>query len=194
MFLMIDNYDSFVYNLVRYLEELNEEVVVFRNDAITLSDIERLKPEGIILSPGPKRPEDGGICLDIIHRFQGLIPILGICLGHQIIGHVYGAKVIEGEAPVHGKVHEVHHKEEGLFHGLPSPFRATRYHSLVVSPKGLLSCLSVTCRTSDGTIMGIRHRTLPVEGVQFHPEAELTQYGHELLSNFIKGCRRHNGC
>ena len=187
--MMIDNYDSFVYNLVRYIRELNEEVVVKRNDRVTLDEIEDLKPEGIIISPGPKRPEDAGISEAIVRTFGGRIPILGICLGHQVIGHVFGSEIQEGTVPVHGKVHPVYHRESGLFAGLPVPFNVTRYHSLVVSPKDLPFCLEVTCRTEDGVIMGIRHKDYLIEGVQFHPEAELTEYGHELLRNFIRMSR-----
>ncbi len=189
MFLMIDNYDSFVYNLVRYMEELSEEVMIRRNDDITLEEIVQIQPEGIILSPGPKRPEDAGISEAIVERFKSSIPILGICLGHQVIGHVFGASIIEGAEPVHGKVHPVYHKQTGLYQGLAMPFSATRYHSLIIDPLTLGEELEVTSHTEDGVIMGIKHKEYPVEGVQFHPEAELTAYGHELLRNFIKRCR-----
>lgn len=186
MFLMIDNYDSFVYNLVRYIQELNEEIVVRRNDRITIEEIEAMNPEGIILSPGPKRPEDAGISEAILAHFKDKKPILGICLGHQVIGHVFGGRICCGEAPVHGQVHKIHHREEGLFAGLPTPFNGTRYHSLIVDRAGLPDCLEITAETGDGVIMGLRHRTYPIFGVQFHPEAELTEYGHELLRNFIE--------
>ncbi len=189
MFLMIDNYDSFVYNLVRYVRELNEEIVVERNDHITIEAIEGLKPEGIIISPGPKRPEDAGISASIVEHFKGLIPILGICLGHQVIGHVFGASIVQGKAPVHGKIHPVYHRETGLYKGIPVPFNATRYHSLVIDPESIGDALEITSQTEDGTIMGIRHKNYAIEGVQFHPEAELTEYGHVLLKNFIKRCR-----
>lgn len=190
MFLMIDNYDSFVYNLVRYVQELNEDIIVKRNDAITLNEIKAMAPEGIIISPGPKRPEDAGICEAVVENFQGKIPILGICLGHQVIGHVFGAKIIEGRVPVHGKVHPVFHRENGLFKGIPMPFNVTRYHSLVIDPESIGDQLEVTSQTEDGVIMGIRHKKYLIEGVQFHPEAELTEYGHELLRNFVKMCRK----
>lgn len=189
MFLMIDNYDSFVYNLVRYFQELNEEIILRRNDEITIEEIEAMKPEGIIISPGPKRPEDAGLSEEIVRHFRGRLPILGICLGHQVIGHVFGADIICGKAPVHGKVHKVFHREEGLFTGLPLPFNATRYHSLIVDANTLPDCLEVTSETEDGVIMGLRHRTYPIYGVQFHPEAELTEYGHEFLMNFLQLCR-----
>lgn len=189
MFLMIDNYDSFVYNLVRYIEELSEEIIIRRNDEVTLKEIKKLKPEGIIISPGPKRPQDAGISIDIIKQFAGEIPILGICLGHQVIGHVYGAKIIEGKEPVHGKVSPIFHNKQGLYKGLSLPFYATRYHSLIIDPTTITDELEITSRTEDGTIMGIRHSRFSVEGVQFHPEAELTEYGHDLLRNFVKTCR-----
>lgn len=189
MFLMIDNYDSFVYNLVRYIQELNEEIIVKRNDKITIEDIEKLAPEGIIISPGPKRPEDAGISEEIVRHFAGRLPILGICLGHQVIGHVFGAGIIEGAEPVHGKVYPVFHRGIGLFAGLPAPFNVTRYHSLVIDDKNCPECLEVTCRTEDGVIMGVGHKKYLIQGVQFHPEAELTEYGHELLRNFIRMCR-----
>lgn len=189
MFLMIDNYDSFVYNLVRYVKELSEDIIVRRNDAITLEEIERMKPEGIIISPGPKRPEDAGMSEEIVKHFAGLIPILGICLGHQVIGHVFGATIVEGSQPVHGKVHPIYHNEKGLYRNITMPFNATRYHSLVIEPSSVPKDLIVTSKTVDGVIMGIRHKTLDVEGVQFHPEAELTEYGHELLKNFVRRCR-----
>lgn len=190
MFLMIDNYDSFVYNLVRYVKELSEEIIVRRNDEITLEEIRRMKPEGIIISPGPKRPEDAGISLDIVTELAQEIPILGICLGHQVIGHVYGARIVEGSEPVHGKVFRIQHHGKGLYRNLSLPFDATRYHSLVVDSASVPDCLKVTSRTEDGVIMGIAHKEYPVEGVQFHPEAELTEYGHELLRNFVRRCRQ----
>lgn len=193
MFLMIDNYDSFVYNLVRYIQELNEEIVLRRNDEITFEEIETLNPEGIILSPGPKRPEDAGISEEIVRRYAGVYPILGICLGHQVIGHVFGGNIVCGEEPTHGKVHPVFHKETGLFEGIPVPFKATRYHSLIIEGESLPACLEITSKTEDGVIMGIRHKEYLIEGVQFHPEAELTEYGHELLGNFIALCRKRTG-
>lgn len=189
MFLIIDNYDSFVYNLARYFEELNEEIIVVRNDKITIDEIKNLNPDGIIISPGPKSPEDSGICLDIIDNFKGSIPILGVCLGHQCIGHYFGAKITKGKEPVHGKVFSIKHNGEGLFSNLKSPINVTRYHSLIVDKVNLPSTLEITSQTEDGVIMGIRHKEYLIEGVQFHPEAELTEYGHEMLKNFIKQSR-----
>ncbi len=189
MFLMIDNYDSFVYNLVRYVKELNEEVITRRNDDITIAEIRKLNPRGIIISPGPKRPEDAGLSEDIVRELGGDYPILGICLGHQVIGHVFGGTIVEGLEPVHGKVHPIYHHEKDLYNGIPMPFNATRYHSLIVEETTLPSCLEVTSRTKEGTIMGLRHKEYPIEGVQFHPEAELTEYGHELLRNFVHRCQ-----
>lgn len=190
MFLMIDNYDSFVYNLVRYLEELNENVLVKRNDEITIEEIKRLKPEGIILSPGPKAPKDVTFCLDIIDKFKGEIPILGICLGHQCIGHYFNGKVEKGNYPIHGKVSQIVHDGQGVFMGVKNPLNVTRYHSLVVKKDDLPESLIVTSETDDGVIMGIRHRDYHIEGVQFHPEAELTEQGHDILRNFIENCRK----
>jgi para-aminobenzoate synthetase component II len=192
MFLMIDNYDSFVYNLVRYLEELGEEVLVFRNDRITLGEIESLKLEGIIISPGPKTPEKAGLSLEIINSFKGRVPILGICLGHQAIGHAFGASIIKGNEPVHGKLSLVKHDEKGVFKGIKNPLKVTRYHSLIVNREGLPDCLEISCETEDGVIMGLRHKEFPLEGVQFHPEAELTECGHHILKNFIQSCRKRS--
>ncbi len=193
MFLMIDNYDSFVYNLVRYLEELEEEVAVFRNDSLTLEDIERMQPEGIIISPGPKSPEQSGICVDVIREFGGRIPILGICLGHQSMAYAYGGRIVNGAEPVHGKVFDVFHDGTGVFRGLKNPIKVTRYHSLVVDKETLPECLRITSETADGVIMGLRHRDYLVEGVQFHPEAELTECGHEMLRNFLEEAKAHSG-
>lgn len=192
MFLMIDNYDSFVYNLVRYFEELNQEILIFRNDNITLEQIAKLSPTAIIISPGPKSPKESGICIDIIKEFGGKIPILGICLGHQTIGYVYGANVICGKEPVHGKISQVTHDNKGIFNGIKNPLNVTRYHSLVLDPSTLPDCLEVTAFTIDGVIMGIRHKEYLIEGVQFHPEAELTECGHDLLKNFINQCREYS--
>jgi para-aminobenzoate synthetase component 2 len=190
MFLMIDNYDSFVYNLVRYLEELNQEVLVCRNNQLTLDDVWRLRPEGIIISPGPKSPKEAGMSLSIISEFQKHIPILGICLGHQSIGHVFGANIIRGKEPVHGKVCTVKHDNNGIFSGIKNPLKVTRYHSLIIDKYTLPEWIKVTCETEDGVIMGIRHKLYNIEGVQFHPEAELTECGHDMLSNFIKSCKK----
>jgi para-aminobenzoate synthetase component 2 len=189
---MIDNYDSFVYNLVRYFEELGEEILVYRNNKISLDDIERINPEGIIISPGPKSPEDAGICMEIVEVFKESIPILGICLGHQTIGKVFGGKIIQGLEPVHGKVCEVVHSGKYMFKNIVSPMKVTRYHSLVIERESLPEVLEITSETEDGVIMGIRHKHYLIEGVQFHPEAELTEYGHEILKNFIDEVRIQN--
>lgn len=191
MILMIDNYDSFTYNLVHYLEQMDQEVVVKRNDKITLDEISLLNPSVIVLSPGPCTPNESGICLAVVDRFAGKIPILGICLGHQIIAQYYGASVIEADEPIHGKVFEISHDGRGVFIGLKSPLKVTRYHSLTVDVKTLPDCLEITSQTEDGLIMGLRHKTYDIESVQFHPEAVLTEYGKEMLSNFItKGVQR----
>ncbi len=192
MYYMIDNYDSFVYNLSSYFLENGQEILVRRADAVSLEEIHNLHPEGIILSPGPKRPQDATISHDVLNTFQGKIPILGVCLGHQLIGYHYGAQVCKGPSPIHGKTSLVHHDNAGLFLNLPNTFRVTRYHSLIVSETDFPSSLKITARSEDGVIMGIAHRYLPVYGVQFHPEAVLTQYGHELLQNFHLLCKRWN--
>ncbi len=189
MLLMIDNYDSFTYNLVRYLEELGERVLVFRNDDISLDTIRALKPGGIVISPGPKTPERAGLTLDIIKAFKAEIPILGICLGHQAIGFAFGASVVRAGRPMHGKLSLVYHDGAGVFKGIKNPLKVTRYHSLVVDGASLPGELELTCQTCDGAVMGLRHRLYPVEGVQFHPEAELTECGHLLLKNFADRCR-----
>lgn len=193
MYLMIDNYDSFVYNLARYLQELREQVVLVRNDRITAEEIERQmqdgRLEGLILSPGPKSPADCGNCREIVRKLAGRIPILGVCLGHQIIGHVFGAKIRKGVRPMHGKVTAITTEGTGLFAGLPRTYQVTRYHSLVVSEENFPSRLQIDARAEDGAVMAIRHRELPVYGIQFHPEAVLTEYGHALLENYIKICR-----
>jgi anthranilate synthase/aminodeoxychorismate synthase-like glutamine amidotransferase len=186
MLLLIDNYDSFTYNLFQYLSELGQEVLVARNDKITIEEIERLKPERIVVSPGPSTPQRAGISNDVIRHFGPRLPLLGVCLGHQCIGHVYGGTVGRAKAVMHGKSSLVHHKGEGVLVGLPNPFSAIRYHSLAVSPEGLPDCLEVTAWTDDGTIMGLRHRQHPVEGVQFHPESFMTPVGKDLLKNFLK--------
>ncbi|PWN56472.1 anthranilate synthase component II [Abyssibacter profundi] len=190
MILMIDNYDSFTYNLVQYLGELGADVVVRRNDEITVDEIEGLAPTHIMISPGPCTPNEAGVSMDVIRRYAGVLPILGVCLGHQCIGQVYGGRVIRARQVMHGKTSPVHHTGVGVFSDLPSPYEATRYHSLVVDRDGLPDCLEVTAWTShaDGSvdeIMGLRHRELPLEGVQFHPESILTAHGHDLLRNFL---------
>ena len=186
MLLMIDNYDSFTYNLVQYLGELGEEVSVFRNDEITLEQIEALHPSRIVISPGPCTPDQAGISVPLIRRFAGKLPILGVCLGHQSIGQAFGGKIVHAARLMHGKTSDIRHKDAGVFHGLPNPLTATRYHSLVIEKKSLPACLEVTAWTDDGEIMGVRHRDLPVEGVQFHPESILTEKGHDLLANFVR--------
>lgn len=190
MLLMIDNYDSFVYNLVRYFNELEEEIDVIRNDNILLEDITEKKYSGIVISPGPKNPKEAGMSLEIIERFKGKIPILGICLGHQCIGHAFGGEIIKGRVPMHGKISVVNHKNEGVFKNLNNPLKVTRYHSLVISKENIPDELIVTAESEDGCVMGIQHKTYPIYGVQFHPEAHLTEQGHELLKNFIEECRR----
>ena len=185
MLLMIDNYDSFTYNLVQYLGELGEEVKVVRNDEMAIEEIERLKPERIVISPGPCTPNEAGVSLEVIRRFAGKVPILGVCLGHQAIGQAFGGKVVHAKTLMHGKVSRIHHSGKGVFAGLPSPYDATRYHSLAIERDSCPPELEVTAWTDDGEIMGVRHRTLPVEGVQFHPESILTEHGHALLRNFI---------
>lgn len=192
MILMIDNYDSFVYNLVHYFEELGENIKVYRNDAITINLIKVLKPSGIIISPGPKDPNDTGISEDIIREFADKIPIFGVCLGHQTIAHVYGANIIKGHRPMHGKISSLTHSNQGIFKNIPSPINVTRYHSLVIDPKTLSNNFIITATSDDGVIMGIKHKTLLLEGVQFHPEAILTEYGHELLANFVSTCHERN--
>jgi anthranilate synthase component 2 len=187
---MIDNYDSFTYNLVQYLAELGAAVEVVRNDQITVDDIERLHPDKIVISPGPCTPREAGISVETIIRYSTRYPILGVCLGHQSIGHAFGGRIIHAKSIMHGKCSSVHHRDAGVFCGLKNPFRATRYHSLVIEQDSLPDCLEVTAWTEDEQgrmeeIMGIRHKTLAVEGVQFHPESILTEYGHELLANFL---------
>ncbi len=191
MLLMIDNYDSFTYNLVQYFGEIGEVVRVFRNDEITLADIETMVPDHIVLSPGPCTPNEAGISLQVIRRFAGRIPLLGVCLGHQAIGQAFGGRIVHAKEIMHGKTSPIHHQKQGVFRGLPSPFEATRYHSLVIEPSSLPDCLEVTAWTVDANhqreeIMGVRHREYPIEGVQFHPESILTQHGHDLLRQFIE--------
>ena len=191
MLLMIDNYDSFTYNLVQYLGELGEEVVVRRNDEISNEEVGRMRPERIVLSPGPCTPSQAGVSNDVIRNWGETIPILGVCLGHQCIGEVFGGKVVRAKSVMHGKTSMVHHQQKGVFAGLNDPFEATRYHSLVVEPATVPSVLEVTAwtRTERGDldeVMGFRHRDLPIEGVQFHPESILTEHGHDLLENFLE--------
>jgi anthranilate synthase component 2 len=187
MLLMIDNYDSFTFNLVQYLGELGEVVNVVRNDGISVAEVERLKPARIVISPGPCTPSQAGVSLEVIARFAGEIPILGVCLGHQAIGQAFGGKVVRAQRVMHGKLSTVRHDGKGVFAGIPDGFSATRYHSLAVERATLPDCLEVTAQSEDGEIMGLRHRKLPVEGVQFHPEAMLTEHGHAMLKNFLQG-------
>ncbi|MHB1175746.1 MAG: anthranilate synthase component II [Sulfuriferula sp.] len=185
MLLMIDNYDSFTYNLVQYFGELGEDVRVYRNDEIDLAAIAALQPGHIVISPGPCTPNEAGISVPLIKAFAGKIPLLGVCLGHQSIGQAFGGKIVHAQQLMHGKTSMIHHHNAGVFQGLSNPFRATRYHSLVIERASLPDCLEITAWTEDGEIMGIRHKTLPIEGVQFHPESILTEYGHEMLANFL---------
>ena len=185
MLLLIDNYDSFTYNLFQYLSELGEEITVVRNDRISLEEIEKLSPERIVISPGPGTPQQAGISSDVISRFGTHTPLLGVCLGHQCIGHTYGGKVDRAGEIKHGKSSLIHHDGKGIFGGLPNPFPAIRYHSLAVMPENLPDCLEVTARTENNIIMGLRHREYPVEGVQFHPESIMTGAGRDLLKNFL---------
>jgi len=184
--LVVDNYDSFVYNLVQYLGELGAEPLVHRHDELTVDDAAALAPDAVVVSPGPGRPEDAGISSDVIATLGRRTPVLGVCLGHQCIGQVFGADVVRAAHVVHGKTSLVHHRGQGVLAGLPQPFEATRYHSLVVDPATVPAELEVTAWTDDGTVMGLRHRELPVEGVQFHPESILTEAGHQLMANFLE--------
>ncbi len=193
MLLMIDNYDSFTYNLVQYLGELGEDVRVYRNDQITVPEIEKLKPDHIVISPGPCTPNEAGVSVETIQKLGGRFPILGVCLGHQSIGQAYGGKIVRAKQLMHGKTSMIHHANKGVFTGLPNPFEATRYHSLVIERASLPDVLEITAWTDDGEIMGARHKTLPVEGVQFHPESILTQHGHKLLRNFLTQNNRERG-
>jgi anthranilate synthase component II len=186
MLLMIDNYDSFTYNLVQYLGELGQDVQVYRNDEITLKKVAELKPKYIVISPGPCTPNEAGISLELIKEFAGKIPLLGVCLGHQSIGQAFGGKIIKAKTLMHGKTSLIHHTSKGVFKDLPNPYTATRYHSLVIERETLPDCLEITAWTDDGEIMGVKHKTLAVEGVQFHPESILTEHGHDLLNNFLK--------
>ena len=191
MILMIDNYDSFTYNLYQYLSELGAEVTTVRNDKTTLEEIEAMAPEGIVVSPGPSTPLQAGISNDVIRHFGSKLPTLGVCLGHQCVGHAYGAKVERAGEIRHGKTSMIHHEGKGVLKGLPSPFEAIRYHSLVVYPETLPDCLEVTAWTDDGLVMGLRHKEFPVEGVQFHPESIMTPQGKPLLQNFLDMVERY---
>ncbi len=186
MILVIDNYDSFTYNLVQYLGEIGEEVIVRRNDEVDLAGVEALAPDHILISPGPCTPNEAGISLSLIDHFKGKIPIFGVCLGHQSIGQAFGGDVIRAERLMHGKTSEIFHDGKTLFEGLPSPFIATRYHSLIVKTETLPDCLEVSARTAEGEIMALRHKEYPIEGVQFHPESIITQHGHQILRNFLR--------
>ena len=186
MLLMIDNYDSFTYNLVQYFSELGQEVVVERNDKISLKEIKNLNPEFLVLSPGPCTPNEAGISLEIVSNFKGKIPMLGVCLGHQSVGQAFGGKITHAKTIMHGKTSDIHHTNKGVFKGLSNPFTATRYHSLVIERESLPDCFEITAWTDDEEIMGIRHKELYIEGVQFHPESILSEHGHDLLRNFIK--------
>jgi len=187
MIALIDNYDSFTYNLAQYLGELGAEVRVFRNDQISVDEVAALAPSHVVLSPGPGTPDDAGITLELITRLAGSVPLLGVCLGHQAIGQAFGGKVVRAGKVMHGKVSRIHHDGGGVFAGVPDEFVATRYHSLVVERASLPQCLAVSAQSEDGEIMGLRHRGLAVEGVQFHPEALLTEHGHAMLQNFLEG-------
>ncbi|WP_090657390.1 anthranilate synthase component II [Nitrosomonas marina] len=185
MLLMIDNYDSFTYNLVQYFGELGEDVVVHRNDEINLDTIVKLAPERIVISPGPCTPNEAGISLSVIKHFSKNIPVLGVCLGHQSIGQAFGGNIIHAKQLMHGKTSPIFHHDKGVFRSLPNPLIATRYHSLVIERATLPECLEITAWTEDGEIMGVRHRTLNIEGIQFHPESILSEYGHDMLKNFL---------
>ena len=187
MLLMIDNYDSFTYNLVQYFGELEQEVAVYRNDEISVDEVAALEPRQIVISPGPCTPNEAGISVPLIRRFAGRVPILGVCLGHQAIGQAFGGKVVHAKQVMHGKTSAIQHNAHSVFRGLPNPFQATRYHSLGIERSTLPDCLEITAWTDDGEIMGVRHKTLAVEGVQFHPESILTERGHALLANFLQG-------
>jgi len=186
MLLMIDNYDSFTYNLVQYFGELGEDIKVFRNDKITISEIERLSPEKIVISPGPCTPNEAGISIDVIRHFAGKCPILGVCLGHQAIGAAFGGRIIRAPHLMHGKTSKIYHDGQTIFEGIPNPFEATRYHSLIIERETLPECLQISAWTEEGEIMGVRHREYLIEGVQFHPESILTMAGKDILRNFLK--------
>ena len=193
MFLLIDNYDSFTYNLWHYLGELGAEVTVRRNDALTVDEALAMAPQGIVISPGPCDPDRAGICLELIRRAAGRVPLFGVCLGEQAMGQAFGGRVVRAPVPMHGKISDIHHTGRNIFAGLPSPFQATRYHSLAVERSSLPACLEVTAETDDGLIMGLAHRELPIYGVQFHPESIASQHGHAILKNFLDLTRRVTG-
>ncbi|MCC7134868.1 MAG: aminodeoxychorismate/anthranilate synthase component II [Nitrosomonas sp.] len=192
MLLMIDNYDSFTYNLVQYFGELGEEVKVVRNDEIALEQVSQLMPACVVISPGPCTPDEAGISLQLIQHYGGSLPLLGVCLGHQSIGQAFGGRIIRAKQVMHGKVSPIFHENSGVFRGLPNPFMATRYHSLIIERESLPDCLEITAWTETGEIMGIRHRTLAIEGVQFHPESVLSEHGHQLLKNFLQFTHTHH--
>lgn len=192
MYVLIDNYDSFTYNLYHYLGEIGAETEVYRNDEITVDELKAKNPEGIILSPGPKTPNEAGICMEIIEKLGHTIPILGVCLGHQSIGQVYGGKVTRAPYLMHGKVSKIKHDDKTIFNGFKNPFDATRYHSLIVERATLPNCLEITSETEDGIIMGLSHKEFPVHGVQFHPESIASEHGHDLLKNFLTLAQLHN--
>jgi len=187
MLLMIDNYDSFTYNLVQYFGELGEEVRVFRNDAITLKEIAAMKPDTLVISPGPCSPKEAGVSVDAIKEFAGKLPILGVCLGHQSIGYAFGGEIVHAQKLMHGKLSPIQHANTGVFSDLPNPFNATRYHSLAIRRDTLPDCLEITAWTEDGEIMGVRHREFAIQGIQFHPESIMTEHGHAMLKNFLEG-------
>lgn len=193
MILLIDNYDSFTYNLYQYLAELGAEVEVRRNDRLTVAEVARLAPEAIVVSPGPCTPTEAGISVDLIRETAGQVPVLGVCLGHQAVGAAFGATIVPASTIMHGKMSKIHHDGQGVFTDLPQDFAATRYHSLVVERETLPPCLAITAETADGVIMGLRHRDFPIEGVQFHPESILTEHGRELLRNFLRNAARGRG-
>lgn len=186
MILTIDNYDSFTYNLVQYLGEMGQQLEIFRNDKITVEQIEELKPDKIVISPGPCSPKEAGVSVDVIRHFAGKAPILGVCLGHQSIGYAFGGDIVRAQRLMHGKTSLIHHDGEGIFAGMPNPFEAVRYHSLIIRRETIPDCLQITAETNSREIMGIRHKDYPIEGVQFHPESILTQEGKRLLENFVK--------
>ncbi len=193
MIVVIDNYDSFVFNLVQYLGVLGADLQVFRNDAVTVDDVARLRPRGIVISPGPGTPDQAGISVPLIRELAPSVPILGVCLGHQALGAAYGAVIVRGRSVVHGKTARIHHDGQNVFTDLPNPFEATRYHSLVIDPDTLPDCLAASATSADGVLMGIRHRTFPAEGVQFHPESILTAPGMQLISNWLDSLHRTPG-